>query len=186
MIRLFVALPLAEDRRAHLAGLGMGMRGVRWVPAENLHITLRFIGEVDDDLARDIDAALAEVTAPAFSLGVSGLGLFGTGSRLRVLWAGVERAPGLLLLKGRVDAALRRLGLEGEGRAYTPHVTLARLDRPDDHRLRAFVEGNALAVAERLAVDSFALFSSDLTRGGPVYTEEARYPLTPARDEDGA
>lgn len=177
MVRLFVALPLPEDTRERLAGLGFGLKGVRWVPPENLHITLRFIGEVEEGLAREIDAALLDLRAPAFSLGLSGLGLFGTGAKMRILWAGVEKSPALLTLRGRIEAALRPLGLAPDGRNYSPHITLARLDKPDPARLQAFVEGNSLAVSETLSVTGFGLYSSLLGRAGPTYTEEAHYPL---------
>ena len=95
MIRLFVALELPATVRERLAGLGGGVPGARWTEVHNLHLTVRFIGEVENGLIPDIDEALAGVSAPAFDLVLDGVGQFGSGSRSRILWGGVERNEAL-------------------------------------------------------------------------------------------
>ena len=95
MIRLFVALPLPAAIRERLAGLGGGVPGARWTEVQNLHLTIRFIGEVENGLIPDIDEALAGVSAPALDLVLDGVGQFGSGSRSRILWGGVERNEAL-------------------------------------------------------------------------------------------
>jgi 2'-5' RNA ligase len=177
MIRLFVALTPPDSLRDTLTSLDQGLRGARWVPRENLHVTLRFIGEVEEGLAREIDQAFMALRVDPFSLTVSGLGLFGTGHRQRTLWAGVEKTPDLVRLKHKLDRILDELGLEPDRRQYTPHITLARLDDPHPDRLRAYVEAHNLSISQSFPVEAFSLYSSHLRRDGPLYTEEAVYPL---------
>ncbi|MBK1663254.1 RNA 2',3'-cyclic phosphodiesterase [Rhodospirillum rubrum] len=185
MVRLFIALTLDDSLRARLSGLEAGIPGARWAPAENLHVTLRFLGETEEGLAREIDAALLSVRADPFTLPIAGLGVFGGERRPRVLWAGVEKIPALTLLKGRIDATLRGLGVGPDEHVYAPHISLARLKKPDPERLQRFVEANNLSVRGSLPVASFSLFSSLLTGEGPLYREEAVYPLAAYRPEVG-
>src|ERR671938_2153776 len=127
MLRLFVGIPLSPELHLRLSLLCNGLPGAKWVEPGNFHVTLRFIGEVDEGRAADIDEALAEIRAPRFELAVAGVGIFGTAAKARMLWAGVEKNPALLHLHDKVESALMRLGLEPEERRYTPHVTLARI-----------------------------------------------------------
>ena len=120
MICLFVALPLPAAIRERLAGLGGGVPGARWTEVQNLHLTIRFIGEVENGLLPDIDAALAGVSAPAFDLVLDGVGQFGSSSRSRILWAGVERNDALFHLNQKVELALVRAGLPPEERRHPP------------------------------------------------------------------
>src|SRR6185437_1775902 len=126
MIRLFVALDLPENIRARLLELQGGVPGARWSTNQQLHLTLRFIGEVDGDVAHDIDDTLAVIRAPAFALELSGVGEFG-GKNPRALWAGVKPNDALLHLQRKIETAMQRIGLPAEQRKFTPHVTLARL-----------------------------------------------------------
>jgi 2'-5' RNA ligase len=176
-VRLFVGLDIPWDVRERLAALGRGVPGARWVPIDNYHLTLRFIGEVDAHMAEEIDHALAALRGRRFSLTLSGVGTFGKGGRQTALWVGAERTQALELLQGKVEQTLQRAGLEPERRRFAPHVTLARLDNALDAKLAAFVQGNNLFRAE-IAVDHFTLFSSQLGKEASVYTAEVEYPLT--------
>ncbi len=180
MIRLFVAVPLPEDARARLAGLCAGVRGAKWVAPENLHLTLRFIGEVDEETAADIDAALSKVRAPAFEVTLEGVGHFGSRKRARALWAGVADNSRLGHLHDKVEAALVRARLEPEGRKFSPHVTLARFKNTSARRVTAFVAQHGLFRAGPFPVGAFTLYSSFLSKGGAIYAPEAAYPLEPA------
>jgi 2'-5' RNA ligase len=153
--------------------------GARWVEPANLHLTLRFIGEADGALFQDIGEALAEVEAAPFELRVRGVGKFGQRRRVRQLWAGVEAGPLLDQLQRRVEAGLAALGLEPERRKFHAHVTLARLKAAPLERVGAFLATHNLFASEPFAVDSFALFSSLLSRNSAVYRAEASYPLGP-------
>ncbi|CBS88165.1 RNA 2',3'-cyclic phosphodiesterase [Azospirillum lipoferum] len=177
MLRLFVAIDLTEELRQRLAGLAGGVPGARWTESDNLHLTLRFIGEVPEDQAMDIDAALAEIRAPAFPLTLDGVGVYGSARRARVLWAGVERSEALAHLQAKVESALVRCGLPAEERKFSPHITLARLkDAPAD-RIGRFLSDRGLFRAGPMSVEHVTLYRSHLGNGGAVYEALREYPL---------
>lgn len=177
MIRLFVAITLPEAIRLRLAGLCAGIPGARWVGEENLHLTLRFIGDVDNGVAEDVDAALTRIRAPAFDITLEGVGYFGKASQARILWAGIRKCGALSHLQAKVESAVTRSGLPPEERKFSPHVTLARLKGAQAGRLERFVAENAGFRAGPIAVDRFVLYSSFLSRAGAIHTPEADYPL---------
>ena len=183
MIRLFVGIGLPEDIRARLAGLAAGIQGARWVAPENFHLTLRFVGDVNEALANDVHDALGLVRARPFEMMLSGVGHFETGGEVRALWAGVEKNPDLIALRDRIERALARIGsaqeggLAPEGRRFMAHVTLCRLRDSPLARVSAFLGSHAMFRAGPLPVDRFTLYSSLTQDGGSVYREEARYPL---------
>jgi 2'-5' RNA ligase len=176
-MRLFVGLNLPWALRQRLSMLASGLAGARWVPPENYHITLRFIGETPSHRAEDIDSALACLRARGFALTLAGIGTFQRGGRTTALWAGVERSPPLELLQAKVETALQRAGLEPERRRFVPHVCLARLDNVPEAKLAAFVQAHNLFRAEPVTVDHFTLFSSRLGKEQSVYTAEVEYEL---------
>ena len=176
-MRLFVGLDLPWELRNRLATLAGGVPGARWVPAENHHITLRFIGEVAAHQAEEIDHALAALRARGFPLALAGVGTFSRAGRETTLWVGVERTPQLDLLQNKVETACQRAGLVAERRRFVPHLTLARLDNPVEAKLAAFVQAHNLFRAEPVAVAHFTLFSSRLGKEASVYTAEVEYPL---------
>ncbi|HTC11968.1 MAG TPA: RNA 2',3'-cyclic phosphodiesterase [Acetobacteraceae bacterium] len=177
-MRLFVALDLPWSLRQRLASLAAsGIPGAKWVPPENYHMTLRFIGEAQRHLAEEIDHALAALRARGFALTLAGVGTFAKGGRPTSLWVGVDRNPQLDHLRGKIETALQRLGLEPERRRFNPHVTLARLDNPAEAKLAAFVQAYNLFRSEAVAVEHFTLFSSQLGKEQAVYTAEVEYAL---------
>jgi 2'-5' RNA ligase len=177
-MRLFVALDLPWALRQRLASLaGAGIPGARWVPPENYHLTLRFIGETPGFRAEEIDHALAGLKARGFPLTLAGVGTFAKGGRVVSLWVGVERNPQLDHLHGKIETALQRCGLEPERRRFTPHVTLARLDNAAETKLVHFVQAHNLFRADPVPVEHFTLFSSRLGKEQSVYTAEVEYPL---------
>lgn len=180
MIRLFVAIPLPDAVRRALAGLAGGVPGANWTAPENFHVTLRFIGEVEDPWLADAAAALAEVRGEPFALQVAGVDFFGDRKRARIIYAGVRGGEPLLQLQRRVERALARAGLPAEQRRYHPHVTLARLKGAPLERVGRFLEAHGTFACPPLQVARFALFSSWPSGGGPQYREEADYPLPPA------
>ena len=176
-MRLFVALSLPDEVRARLATVANGLPGARWVAPDNLHLSLRFLGELDGAQAADVDAALARVRAPAFDMTLSGVGHFGEGRNLRALWVGVAPNPALLHLQDKVEQALVRTGLAPEGRKFKPHVTLARFKRNPGPRLHRYLADHNLLRAGPIPVPDFKLYSSFLSRQGALYTIEADYRL---------
>lgn len=177
MIRLFVGLEVPPDLAERLAAQGSGLPGARWVPARNLHLTLRFIGEVDEAAAEEIHDRLTEVAAPPFTLTLAGLGLFGDRHRAHTLWQGVERSDELFRLAARIEAAVVRAGQPPEPRKFSPHISLARVKQTTPGRIQEFILAAPPHRAEPLPVTGFALFRSTLARGGPEYDVLERYPL---------
>ena len=178
MIRLFVAVELPFVLRERLGFLCAGVPGARWVATENMHLTLRFIGEVANDQAQHIDDALATVQAEGFAFQLDGVGFFGKPTAARVLWVGVRRCDPLIYLQRKIETALCEAGLPPESRKFSPHVTLARLRNAPGERLRRFVAENGAFESEPVTVDRFVLYSSFRSASGPIYTPEADYPLT--------
>ena len=176
-MRLFVALDLPWGLRERLGLVMGGLPGARWTPIENLHCTLRFIGEVPAWRAEEIDAALAGLRASSFPLTLAGVGVFNRGGRPATLYAGVERSEALDRLQAKVETALQRTGLEPERRRFAPHVTLARAEAVAEPRLAGWVQANNLFRAEPIAVEHFTLFSSRLGKEASAYTVEVEYNL---------
>ena len=179
-MRLFVGVPLPDEVRESLGALCSGLPGARWVRPENMHVTLRFIGEVDRDTAEDIDATLAEVRAPAFALKLSGVGSFQSGRRVRVVWAGIEPCEALVRLHGKVESAVVRTGLESERRRFKSHITLARLKNTPSAKVGDYIEDRNAFAVEPFPVPHFTLFRSHLGREGAHYESLADYPLAGA------
>ena len=177
-MRLFVALDMPWSIREQLAALsGTGIPGARWVPPENYHLTLRFIGDIPGHVARDVDGALLAIRARGFALTLTGMGTFAKGGISNALWVGVERTQPLDHLRNKIETALQRCGLEPERRKFQPHVTLARLDNPAEGKVAAFVQAHNLFRTEPIPVEHFTLFSSLLNKDHAVYTAEAEYEL---------
>ena len=176
-MRLFVALDLPHGTRKRLSDLAVGLPGARWVPPENTHVTLRFIGETPRHIAEELDLALAAMEGRGFSLTLRGVGTADKAGRPATLWAGVERNPALDHLKAKIDTALNRAGLPPERRRFTPHVTIARLGTVTEPQLAAWVQAHNLFRAEPVPIDHFTLFSSALGKENAVYTPEVDYAL---------
>jgi len=178
VIRAFAALALPEAVRFDLMLVQQGLPVPKVVPAENLHLTLLFLGELPEPRLEDIDLAFRKVRAGHFGLTLGGLGVVG-GSRPRMVWAGTVEAEGLRHLQAKVETAARGAGHDAPARRFVPHVTLARLpDRPERRdRLERAVAAGAGYRAPRFEVEDFCLFRSHLGAEAAVYEELARYPL---------
>lgn len=177
MLRLFAALAIPEEIGEALARRQQGLAGARWRPLEALHITLRFFGEVREDVADDLDSALGGVAGRPMALELEGVGAFGEGEDIHAVWAGVAENAALRQLAARCESAARRAGLRAETRVYKPHVTLAYLRRPDPDRVAAWIQGHNLLKSPPFAVDRFGLYSSWRTSEGSRYRLEREYPL---------
>jgi 2'-5' RNA ligase len=176
-MRLFVGLDLPWELRQRLSDLCTALPGARWVPAENLHLTLRFVGEVAPNQAEDIDLALAALRGRRLTLEMSGVGTVNRAGREVALWAGIARNPALEHLQAKIETALQRAGMPPEKRRFTPHVTLARLDNVVEAKLAAYLQTNNLFRYGPVEIDHVTLFSSLLGKEASVYTAEVDYPL---------
>jgi 2'-5' RNA ligase len=177
MLRLFAALAVPFDIAEALGRRQKGLPGARWRPLEALHITLRFFGEVREDVADDLDAELSMITGAPFELVIEGAGAFGEGEDVRAAWAGVRDNAALRQLAGRCETAARRAGLKPEPRAFKPHVTLAYLRRPEPARVAAWIQGHNLLQSPPFTVRTFGLYSSWQGPEGSVYRLEREYRL---------
>jgi 2'-5' RNA ligase len=179
MIRLFVAVATPPAVAEALSPLVGGVPGARWSPPENLHITLRFAGEVSESAAEDLDSALSAVSVPPFEIAIAGVGAFGDPFAPHVLWAGIEANEVLTRLHARCETAARRAGLKPDTRVWKPHVTLAHLSGAEPSRVAAWTSTHNLLRVPPFQADRFGLYSSWRVRGGPVYRLEREYPLRP-------
>ncbi|HEX8580656.1 MAG TPA: RNA 2',3'-cyclic phosphodiesterase [Allosphingosinicella sp.] len=176
MHRLFVAIRPPEPIRAQLLDLMEGMAEARWQDEDQLHLTLRFIGEVDGRTAEDIDIALSGVRHPAFELVLDGLGAFNRRGQPTALWAGVAPHEPLQALHKKIDYALQRAGVQPERRAYLPHITLARFGRGGGSLQPLLARAGTISSAP-FPVREFSLYESRLTPAGATYTPVAHYSL---------
>jgi 2'-5' RNA ligase len=177
MIRLFAAIAVPGDIAEGLIRRQQGLPGARWRTPEQMHITLRFAGEVPQNVAQDLDAELSRVPGKPFDLELQGAGSFGEGEEVRAVWAGVAESEPLRLLASRCEAAARRAGIRPESRNFKPHVTLAYLKRADPARVGAWVQGHNLLHSPPFRVDRFGLYSSWTSPDGSRYELEREYLL---------
>ena len=177
MHRLFVAIRPPEDVRDLLIDAMDDSPALRWVGDEQLHLTLRFIGEVERPMANDIAAALGGVRVPSFDLQAVGVGRFEQRNG-GALWAGVQPKDPVVALAAKVERALQQSGLEPERRAFSPHITLARWNRRNSEAVDSFLRRNANLRSETFRVSEFILFESKLSRHGAHYEEVATFDLS--------
>jgi len=153
-----------------------GIEGARWQGEEQLHLTLRFAGEVDTPLANDLADRLGTLTCPPFPLAIRGVGHFERKGHPRAVWAGIAPSPELEVLQRKVERACQEVGLEPEHRRFTPHVTLARLNSASGPIAPFLLARSGLASAP-FTVDGFTLYESHLGETGSIYEPVVRYPL---------
>jgi 2'-5' RNA ligase len=169
--RLFVAIDFPASVKGQLSALCADVPDAHWVDPDKFHLTLRFIGAVEEPTAAGIAEALQRIEVPAFALTLAGVGHF----REHSLWVGVEQSPSLLRLQAEIERVLQQIGLSAEPRPYVPHVKLARLR----HRrgLRAFLDVHANFRAEPFEVRQFSLIESHPADRGTRYEHKADYEL---------
>jgi 2'-5' RNA ligase len=180
MPRLFTALEIPPDIGRSLAMLRGGLPGARWIEPENYHVTLRFIGDIDDAVADEVASILDGVRREGFELRLEGLASFG-GRKPRAVVAGVAVSKPLLELQAEQERLMQRVGLAPEGRKYTPHVTLARLRTTPNREVADYLSLRGGYRSPPFRADRVVLFSARESTGGGPYVVEAAYPLTARR-----
>ena len=186
MPRLFTGLEIPSDIGQSLSTLRGGLPGAHWIDPENYHVTLRFVGEVDDVIAHEVASMLGRVRRGAFELRVEDLKSFG-GRKPRALVATLGPGQGVMdqgvmdqavmELQAEHERLMQRVGLEPEGRKYIPHVTLARLRQSSNRQVADYLALRAPFRSPPFKVSRFVLFSSRASVGGGPYVVEAAYPL---------
>jgi RNA 2',3'-cyclic 3'-phosphodiesterase len=177
MLRLFVGIALPPEQCLGLSAICLGIPGVKWVDPGNYHVTLRFIGDVDEGMAGDIDGALTAIRLAPFDLAIAGCGHFGPEDKPRVLFAGLDRSSALQHLHDKVEGVLMRLGLPPEGRRFTPHVTLGAVRGGNPIEIGRFLATHSLVRLPAFRVEAFHLVRSYLTKAGSIYEDVAQYRL---------
>jgi len=179
MPRLFIAVELPEEVKKALGRLQIDLRGGRWVPRDQLHLTLAFLGNQEDALVGRLHEALTVLREAAFTLHLSSCGAFPDSRRPRVIWAGIQPEQRLKHLAMRVQDVVAGCGVQLEERPFAPHITLARFKGPTDGvAVSGWIRGASNAVKQTMPVREFVLFESRLTAGGAIHTPLARFPLT--------
>ena len=178
MPRLFTALEVPRSVALGLSLLKGGLPGARWIDPENYHITLRFVGDIDDRRADDLAEALERIKAPGFALSVRGLSVFGS-KNPHSLIANVEPSPALMTLQGDIDRLCQRLSMPGDPRRFTPHITLARLKAAKAADVGRYLVERGMVYVPDFVATRFVLLSSRDSIGGGPYVIEADYPLSP-------
>ncbi|HJZ31346.1 MAG TPA: RNA 2',3'-cyclic phosphodiesterase [Hyphomicrobiaceae bacterium] len=179
MPRLFTALELPEPLRLHLSLIRAPINGAKWVEADNMHITLRFAGDIDERTADDFADRLHDIRAEPLPITVAGVGAF-AGREARVLWAGVDGGVALEELYRANERAARAVGLEADPRPFKPHVTLARARGVRPRAAARFLQENGALRLMPFVASRFVLLSARPGSGGPPYALEEAYPLAPA------
>lgn len=179
MIRLFAALDVPEEIGRGLQRRQQGLPGAKWRRLDQMHLTLRFFGEVSEPLAVELDTHLGHVAGQPFDVVLQGVGSFGEGAVGRAVYARVADNPELTRLAARCESAARRAGLKPEPRAFRPHLTLAYLKRAEPARVAAWIASHNLLHSPPFRVTWFGLWSSWSSPDGSRYDLEREYPLMP-------
>lgn len=177
MIRLFVGIQIPDSIGLRLRELCAGLPGAKWVNPDGFHITLRFIGDVDNRQAEDLDQALSEIKTKPFKLFLQGSGHFGQIEKAHTVWAGVARVDALYHLRDKVESATVRSGIEPDHRRFSPHVTLGKLRHTPPDWLESWLVQRSGFKTDDFEVNQFSLFSSHAGDNGRLYLPEVDYPL---------
>jgi 2'-5' RNA ligase len=177
-MRLFIAIEIPDDLKKTIGNLRVDIPGARWVPASQIHLTLAFLGEVEESAVDLLSGELARIQSPPFTLCFSGTGCFPERRRPRVLWIGLEPEPRLQALAAKVRATVIACGIPQEERAFSPHITLARLKLPNSRDVAAFLGQERTNGFPSIPVREFTLFQSKLTQQGAVHIPLRNFQLT--------
>ena len=177
MLRLFVGLELPASLHAEILSIQSGLPNARWIAPENIHLTLHFIGEIDEDIAEDIDAGLSGIEHSAFDLTIAGVGCFESRNKARAVWLDVAPEPALDHLHAKIEQALIQSGLPPGHRKFKPHVTLARLKQTPVVAVADYLAAHGGIRLATFRVDHVTLFRSHLGHRGANYEALSRYPL---------
>ena len=176
MIRLFAGLSLPDSIRDHLNQIKLGLPQARWVERENLHLTLYFIGMVDEPVVEDIDLYLSTLDFKPFELTISGVNCFHSRNKVRSVWAGVETTTEITALHEKVKILILRAGLLADRRKFVPHVTLARLKKTSLSTIVPYLGQKAGFRLPPFKVSEITLFQSHILSNGTAYEALATYP----------
>ncbi|MBI1276738.1 MAG: RNA 2',3'-cyclic phosphodiesterase [Anaerolineaceae bacterium] len=178
MKRLFVAIDFPQAIKDQLKPLCAGIQGAKWVESHQMHLTMRFIGDADEQQLTSIQTGLATVHATPFKMNLESVGQFPVKGRPRVIWVGVKAEPALYPLQKEIEWIMHESGFEEADHPFSPHITLARFKTPPPiEHVQQFFEQHQSFVSDTFVVDGFVLFSSQLTSSGSIYHPERLFTL---------
>ncbi len=177
MYRLFVAIDPPEEIKSLLTEICYGLQGAKWADPDQMHITLKFIGEVDGAVLRDAREALQVITLDAFNIVVKGMGFFPPRGAPKLIWAGIETNEALIKLRNKIESTLVRAGLEPERRKFAPHIRLANVKMSPPRHLINYMAQYPLLQLPPFRVSEFCLYSSFLASERAIHEIDAAYPL---------
>lgn len=177
-MRLFIAIDIPDELKKMISGLRADIPGASWVQAEQIHLTLAFLGEVEEDVVESLNSELARIRFAEFELCFDGTGCFPSRHRPRVLWIGLEPQPHLNDLAAKIRAAVLTCGIPQEARPFSPHVTLARLKPVPSRELDVILDHPQKQKSHSFRVREFILFQSRLTPQGATHIPLRSFPLT--------
>lgn len=178
MKRLFVAIDFPEAIKAQLKPLCVNLQGAKWVTQHQMHLTLRFIGDVDDEQLKQIQTGLATIRAAPFQMRLEGIGQFPPKDKPRVIWVGVKAEPSLNQLQQKIERVIRESGFEKADHPFSPHITLARCKAPPPiEQVERYFTHHQAFQSDTFDVSGFVLYSSQLSPSGSIYHQEGFYSL---------
>lgn len=175
MARVFIAIELPDEIKAVLGSFVDEVPGLRWVPPEQIHLTLRFVGDLLPQTLAQLKKNLSAVTCAPFPLTLRGVGHFPPHGHPRVLWVGLDESAPLAALQHQVESAVVRVGVAPEGRRFSPHITLARIKENASAAVARFEAQQRELVLPTFTASEFILFSSVLSQRGATHRKEETY-----------
>ncbi|WP_138430589.1 RNA 2',3'-cyclic phosphodiesterase [Fodinibius saliphilus] len=168
-MRLFIAIPIPNSAKKKLAELQNAMEGVRWQSQNQLHLTLKFLGETEVEKAEKLQKRLSKIQHPVFSLVIKGMGFFSQGRKPRVLWAGIVKNKRLAELHNKIEQLCAAMGFKTEVRPFKPHITMARLKGCSKQKVTSFINEYKQFQLPRVRVSEFVLYESKLSSEGATH-----------------
>jgi 2'-5' RNA ligase len=185
MYRLFVAIDPPEEIKTRLSEICYGMPGAKWLQPEQMHITLKFIGEVDGAVLREAREALATIHVVPFEVTVKGVGFFPPRGDPQMLWAGIDGNDRLVQMRNKIETTLERAGIGREKRKFAPHIGLANVKQTPPPKVAGYLAEFSLLRLPPFEVSEFCLYSSHLGSERAIHTVEEVYPLSQNVSEAG-
>lgn len=176
-MRLFIAIPIPTFVTSQLTDLCQPIDGLRWQDEDKMHLTLKFLGDTDDEKALELQERLASIDFAAFTLTIKGLGYFPKGKHPKVVWAGLERNSSLLKLQRDVEQTCSSMGFEAEDRPYHPHITLGRVKGASKRDVLSFINEHKQFQIPNVPIEEFVLFESKLDSEGAIHNRLKTYKL---------
>jgi 2'-5' RNA ligase len=177
MPRLFIAIDIPDRIKDDISATYIAIPGARWIEDAQIHLTLRFIGEVDNPVEQEIIVALKNVSMPSFNLTLKSVGFFPPRKEPRILWVGINDSPELIRLQSKIEHALTASGIQPDTRHFHAHITVARLDNTPVDKAALYLTNNSLFSTEPFEVSDFHLYESHLKKEGALHLKIATFKM---------